>query len=194
MITKRQMLELIQNRLAGGDPVVDVRKQYPLSIISRVLNFIFADVVANNDIAASDMSIDYSFEVQQDAKGYYVSLYPQPIAGTLGIYNVSDGKNTFHIQDKQMARAIQTMRGENKYGAIFFGKEIRFNTQPTDDVVVTMVPNIYQMADDDILISAQIGELSETRIFQTCFQLLKSPEYQDELNNNNIDSQNPRQR
>jgi hypothetical protein len=193
MITKRQFIELLQNRLAGGDAVTDVRKQFPLPVISRVLNFVFADVVVNNDIAASDMAIEYEFDVQFDSFGYYVEVYPQPIAGSQSIYTIEDDKTSYNIQDKNLAKAIKTLRGSNKNGAIYFAHKIRFNQQPTGKVRVTQVPNLYQMKDDDILISAESGDTMESKIFQTCMQLLTSPQYQDELNNNNIDAQNARQ-
>lgn len=192
MITKRQFIELLQNRLAGGDAVNDVRKQFPLPVISRVLNFVFADIAVNNDIAASDMSIEYEFDVQLDSNGYYINLYPQPIAGSQSIYTVEDDKTTYRIQDKNMAKAIKELRGSNKYGAIYFNNKIRFNQQPTGKIRLTQVPNLYQMKDDDILISAESGDTMESKIFQICMQLLTSPQYQDELNNNNIDAQNAR--
>lgn len=192
MITKRQFIELLQNRLAGGDAVNDVRKQFPLSVISRVLNFVFADVAVNNDLAASDMAIEYEFDVQSDSNGYYIDLYPQPIAGSQSIYSIEDDKNSYNIQDKNMAKAIKILRGSNKYGAIYFSNKLRFNQQPTGKIRVTQVPNLYQMKDDDILISAESGDTMESKIFQMCMQLLTSPQYQDELNNNNIDAQNAR--
>jgi hypothetical protein len=55
-----------------------------------------------------------------------------------------------------------------------------------------MVPNVYQMADDDVLIipSNESGR-GETALFQACMQLLSTQQYQDDLNNDSIDGQNP---
>ena len=59
MITKRQAIELIQHRLSGGDTPEDVRKLYPRSIISRVLNLALADAVTRDTYLANEMAMNY---------------------------------------------------------------------------------------------------------------------------------------
>lgn len=191
MITKRQMIDLIQNRLSGGDTPLDVRKMYPRSVISRVLNFAFADEISRDPYSFSDMSPNYTFTPVTDTNGYYVTLNPLPISGTLSIYTVTDGAGNDYIpQSKAEANAMKTLRSNNNQAAILFGDKLRFNKKPSGDVVVNYIPNIYQMADDDILIvPANEDGRGETKVFAMCLQVLQSPQYQDELNNNNIDAQ-----
>lgn len=195
MITKRQAIELIQHRLTGGDVPEDLRRLYPRSIISRVLNLALADIVSRDPFEASDMAVPYTFTPVSDSNGYYVILSPQPIAGSMAIFSVEDqstGDNGYIVQTKAEATAINILRGGNKSAAILFKDKLRFNRKPEGDVTVTMVPNVYQMEDDDVLIvpSDETGK-GEAMLFQMCLQMLANQGIQDDLNNDAIDFQNP---
>lgn len=194
MITKRQAIELIQHRLTGGDTPEDLRRLYPRSVISRVINMALADIVSANPYDASDMAVPYVFTPATDANGYYVTLSPQPVAGSLAIFTVTDegtGSNEYIIQTKAEANAMKVLRGANSSAAILYNNKLRFNKRPEGDVTVVMVPNVYQMADDDVLIipSNETGR-GEVMLFQMCLQLLASQQYQDDLNNDSVDGQN----
>jgi hypothetical protein len=193
MITKRQAIELIQHRLTGGDTPEDLRRLYPRSIISRILNLALADVVSRDPYEASDMAVPYVFTPATDANGYYVTLSPQPIAGTMAIFSVEDessGFNSYSVQTKAESTALNVLRGGNNSAAILFKDKLRFNKKPEGSVTVTMVPNVYQMADDDVLIipSDETGA-GEMMLFQMCMQVLATQGFQDDLNNDSIDAQ-----
>lgn len=193
MITKRQAIELIQHRLTGGDTPEDLRRLYPRSVISRVINMALADIVSANPYDASDMAVPYVFTPATDANGYYVTLSPQPVAGSLAIFTVTDegtGNNEYIIQTKAEANAMKVLRGANSSAAILYNNKLRFNKRPEGDVTVVMVPNFYQMADDDVLIipSNEMGR-GEGYLFQVCMQLLASQQFQDDLNNDSVDAQ-----
>ena len=193
MITKRQAIELIQHRLTGGDTPEDLRRLYPRSVISRVMNMALADIVSANPYDASDMSVPYTFTPASDANGYYVTLNPQPVAGSLAIFTVTDegtGSNEYIIQTKAEANAMKVLRGANSSAAILYNNKLRFNKRPEGDVTVVMVPNVYQMDDDDVLIIPYgEGNRGEVMLFQACMQLLSTQQYQDDLNNDSIDAQ-----
>lgn len=194
MITKRQAIELIQHRLTGGDTPEDLRRLYPRSIISRVLNLALADIVSRDPYEASDMAVPYTFTPATDANGYYVTLLPQPIAGTMAIFSVEDessGFNSYSVQTKAESNALNILRGGNKSAAVLFRDKLRFNKRPEGNVIVVMVPNVYQMEDDDVLIipSDETGK-GEMMLFQMCLQVLATQAFQDDLNNDAIDAQN----
>ena len=193
MITKRQAIELIQHRLTGGDTPEDLRRLYPRSVISRVINMALADIVSANPYDASDMAVPYVFTPATDANGYYVTLSPQSVAGSLAIFTVTDegtGSNEYIIQTKAEANAMKVLRGANNSAAVLYNNKLRFNKRPEGDVTVVMVPNFYQMADDDVLIipSNEMGR-GEGYLFQVCMQLLASQQFQDDLNNDSVDAQ-----
>lgn len=193
MITKRQAIELIQHRLSGGDTPEDLRKLYPRSIISRVLNLALADAVTRDTYLANEMAMNYTFTPQIDTNGSYITLNPRPISGTLSIYTIEDestNDNSYIIQTKVEAQALSVLRGGNKNAAILFNDKIRFNRKPVGDVTVSMIPNVYQMGEDDALIVPN----AEMALFTMCLQVLSSPQFQDELNNSVQDApQQPRQ-
>jgi hypothetical protein len=193
MITKRQVIELIQHRLTGGDTPEDLRRLYPRSIISRVVNLALSDIVSRDPYSASDMAVPYTFTPATDAQGYYVTLSPQPIVGTMAIFTVEDessGFNAYSVQTKAESTALNVLRGGNNSAAILFKDKLRFNKKPTGDVTVTMVPNVYQMEDDDVLIipSDETGK-GEMMLFQMCMQVLATQGFQDDMNNDSIDAQ-----
>jgi hypothetical protein len=193
MITKRQAIELIQHKMTGGDTPEDLRRLYPRSIISRVLNLALADIVSRDPYEASDMAVPYTFTPATDSNGYYVLLNPQPIAGTMAIFTVEDessGFNAYSVQTKAESTALNVLRGGNNSAAILFKDKLRFNKKPTGDVTVTMVPNVYQMEDDDVLIipADETGK-GEAILFQACVQLLMTQQFQDDINNDAIDVQ-----
>lgn len=192
MITKRQAIDLLQHRLTGGDTPEDLRRIYPRPVISRVLNFALADLVSRDPYDASDMSVSYVFTPESDSHGYFVKLKPQPVAGSLAIFEVTDesaSDSEYIVQTKSESVAVSILRN-NKRAAIFIKDKIRFNKKPQGNVTVTMVPNVYQMEDDDILVipSNETGK-GEMMLFQMCLQVLSSQQFQDDLNNNNIDVQ-----
>jgi hypothetical protein len=194
MITKRQAIELIQHRLTGGDTPEDLRRLYPRSVISRVINLALADIVSANPYDASDMAVPYVFTPATDASGYYVTLSPQPVAGSLAIFTVTDegtGSNEYIVQTKAEANAMKVLRGANSSAAILYNNKLRFNKRPEGDVTVVMVPNVYQMADDDVLIIpySETGR-GEVMLLQACMQILTTQQFQDDLNNDSVDGQN----
>jgi hypothetical protein len=191
MITKRQAIELIQHRLTGGDTPEDLRRLYPRSVISRVLNFAIADVVSKDPYSASDMAFPYTFTPGSDSRGYYITMSPRPIAGTMAIYTVEDdGSNQYIVQTQAEANAMKILRGSNRLAAIMFNDKIRFNSKPEGDVTVVMVPNVYEMGDDDIIVvQADETGKGEMMLFQMCLQALSTQAFQDDLNNDSIDAQ-----
>jgi hypothetical protein len=139
------------------------------------------------------MAVPYVFTPATDANGYYVTLSPQPIAGTMAIFSVEDessGLNAYSVQTKAESNALNVLRGGNNSAAILFKDKLRFNKKPEGNVTVTMVPNVYQMDDDDVLIipSDETGK-GEMMLFQMCMQVLSTQGFQDDLNNDSIDAQ-----
>ena len=136
MITKRNFIDLLRNRLSGGTSPQDMDKMYPYGVVSKIVNLGMADVVRSNPSVSFDMAIEYEYEVKSDSNGYYIDLTPQPIIGVDSIYMITDeGGNSYDSQDKVTASALKIMRGNNnKDAAIYFRNKIRFNRKPVGPV------------------------------------------------------------
>jgi hypothetical protein len=111
----------------------------------------------------------------------------------MAIFTVEDessGFNSYSVQTKAESNALNVLRGGNNSAAILFKDKLRFNKKPEGNVTVTMVPNVYQMEDDDVLIipSDETGA-GEMMLFQMCMQVLATQGFQDDLNNDSIDAQ-----
>lgn len=190
MIRKRNFIDLLINRLSGGDAPKDVRRMFAPGVVSKVVNLGLSDIVRTGRVAAQKMALRYSFTAAEDDDGFYVTLDPMPIASTLSIFMVKDSASYYNIQDSVTAYTYTVLRGDNKKGAELEGNKLRFNVEPQGTVKVTMVPNVYEMDDDGVLLPfVDEMDLGEQDFFVRCLEILRTPNYQDDLNNNSIDQQ-----
>lgn len=158
MITKRQFLEVVCDRLSGGPAFADTKDNYPLPLIARFVDMAIPQILNADPYSLSEMSIPRTFTPASDDNGHYVTMNPAPAAGIIAITEIYDEKGDFYIQDKSTSAAFKILRGSNKNGAVLFANKLRLNRTPEGSVSVTYVPLISQMSDNDQIILAD-GEL-----------------------------------
>lgn len=189
MITKRQLLELIQARLNGGETPRDRRRVFPIAEISRIVNFGLSDCVTKggrgSDATVSELQLEYDFTPTSDSVGWYVTVTPKPISGGISIYSVEDDEKTYTCCDKSMYRSIDAMGQDTSSLAVYSVGKIRFNEKPKGNVTVSLIPNVYEMQDDDIIIYAADSEGGAMAFFNMCLQVISGEMPIDEKNNNN---------
>lgn len=157
MITKRQFLEVIRDRLSGGPAFADEKDNYPLGLVARFVDMALSTILYNDPLALSQMSIPKEFTAVLGDNGYSVTLDPPPAAGIIAVSYASDDKGDYYVQDKQTAQAFKTVRASNKNAAILFGNALHLNRTPEGQVSVTYVPLVSKMADNDQIIIADGG-------------------------------------
>jgi len=154
MITKRQIIETIQNRLASGDVTDDLRGKYPYQVIAYVLNLAYTDAVYNNPNAKKDLSVRYSASVVCAHGQYSAKLPVLPLLGSDGItYVESDKCEWYPIRMGSTENRIMSMikPQTDKVTCYIRGNKIYFNEKPTDVVYLDIIPNVAEMSDDDII-------------------------------------------
>jgi len=78
-MTKRVLIELIQNRLAGGDAPSDVQGKYPKQVIERLIALVYADIATQSKKKVRNMALSYSATVVSSNSTYYVVLPVKPL-------------------------------------------------------------------------------------------------------------------
>ena len=154
MITKRQLIETIQNRLASGDVTEDIKGKYPYQVIAYVLNLAYTDAVFGNPNAKKDLSVRYSSEVTCSHGQYSVKLPVLPLLGSEGVTYVEGSDCTWYpirmgSTENRMMNLIKPQT--NLITCYLRGKKIYFNQKPTDTVSFDIVPNVAEMDDEDII-------------------------------------------
>ncbi len=154
MITKRQIIETIQNRLASGDVTDDLRGKYPYQVIAYVLNLAYTDAVYNNPNAKKDLSVRYSANVSCNHGEYSAKLPVLPLLGSEGITYV-EGSNCvwYPIRVGSTENRIMNMikPQTDKITCYIRSNKIYFNEKPTDVVYLDIIPNVAEMDDDDVI-------------------------------------------
>lgn len=153
-MVKQEFIELIQDRLAGGDVPMDVRGKYHPRVIEEwVANAIKFLIHSNrNNFSAPDISSlvqPYSVSVSEVAGVYEGTLSPMPMGGLETIYTVIDSNGVMVPLVKPGAQAeIMSFLKKCSCRARVEGNKIRFEENPGESVTVNMIPSIEDMDDD----------------------------------------------
>ncbi len=192
MITKRQLIETIQNRLASGDVTDDLRGKYPYQVIAYVLNLAYTDAVFGNPNAKKDLSVRYTATVACNHGQYSAKLPVLPLLGSEGITYVEGSDCTWYpirmgTTENRMMNIIKPQT--NLVTCYMRGHKLYFNTKPTDTINLDIVPNVADMDDDDIIsIPGQEANIYNM-VIQMIMQTNTKPE---EVYNNGVpDSDKP---
>lgn len=186
MITKRQLIETIQNRLASGDVTEDIKGKYPYQVIAYVLNLAYTDAVFGNPNAKKDLSVRYSSEVTCQHGQYSVKLPVLPLLGSEGITYVEGSDCTWYpirmgSTENRMMNLIKPQT--NLITCYLRGKKIYFNQKPTETVFFDIVPNVADMDDDDIISIPGQESAIYNMVIQMIMQTNTKPE---EVYNNGV--------
>ena len=154
MITKRQLIETIQNRLASGDVTDDLRGKYPYQVIAYVLNLAYTDAVFSNPNGKKDLAVRYETSVSCKNGQYSAKLPVLPLLGSEGVlYVEGEGCVWYPIRmgstENRMMALIKPQT--DKVTCYIMGSKIMFNRQPTEKIYMDIIPNVSQMDDDDII-------------------------------------------
>ena len=194
MITKRQMVELIQNRLAGGDVTEDIKGKYPYQVIAYLVGLVYTDIVYSNPQAKKDASVPYDLERQGTAPKFYVDLPATPLMGSESLTYVSGTDGCWYPArmgsiENHIMNILKPQT--NLVTSYLQGRKLYFNGTPTTTITVEMIPNPNSMSDDDYLSAPG----KEAAIFQMVVQMIQQAGLKpEEVYNNNVpDSDKPTQ-
>jgi hypothetical protein len=184
MITKRRFIELVQDRLAGGDATMDVQGKYAYTVIEEAINMVFSDIVSKDRYLAKEMAITYDQLVVCNK----TLLSARPILGMKGIVWIEDS-NGVNIPSAQGFEENKIMdyimpqvgrKATNITGSYLFFKGVTTSNIQSVEIIITMIPNIKDLDEDDNL----IVEDKFTQMYDLVRQIVEPNKPQDILDNN----------
>jgi hypothetical protein len=189
MITKRNLIETLQNRLIGGDCPDDLKGMYHPQILEQVISGVLADFYVNNPQALRYMGAPRVVQPVQVGSKWRAKSPVPPLSGSrslLWVYGCDEDDWYVVIQGEVGYHTMKVLKPSRcRVGVYYENGYLHFTEKPSDSVTVIMVPNVSEMGDDeDILVTGE-----DAAFFDTCFKFLRSMEAQrgEILNNTRED-------
>jgi hypothetical protein len=191
-MTKRQLIELIQERLAAGDVPNDILGRYKYNTIAALLDIVFQEASnADNDLTQS-MATPYVVSVTC-ANGKYTSVLPvSPIAGNRSVKYATDDccNNYFARQTEDQNLFLKTIKKMDKPEFYVRGKQVNWTSQPlSDNITFYIIPSFLDSSEDDeVVMPSAVGP-----IFSRVVDLIRSTDTRsEEVINNTVEDNTPR--
>ena len=194
MITKRVLLELIQNRLAGGDAPSDLQGKYPKPVISRLVSMVYADLASQNKKMVRNMALPYECTVMTANGQYYIVLPVSPINGLAGIVWVSKGQKYFPVsQGIEEANIMSYLLPMIKCSVDrIVGNKMYFSANPNETTIdLQILPDFNALSDNDNV----CVEGMQSQMFSMVLQMMRDQASTiEEIYNNRVaDTDKPTQ-
>jgi hypothetical protein len=191
-MTKRQLIELIQERLASGDAPNDILGRYKYNTIAALLDIVFQEAATADNELTQNMATPYTVSVTC-ANGKYTSVLPvSPIAGNKSVKYATDDccNNYFARQTEDQNLFLRTIKRMGKPEFYVRGKQVNWTSQPlSDNITFYIIPSFLDSAEDDeVVMPSTVGP-----IFARVIELIRSTDTRsEEVINNTVEDNNPR--
>ena len=191
-MTKRQLIELIQERLASGDVPNDILGRYKYNTIAALLDIVFQEAsTADNDLT-QNMAIPYTVGVTCTYGKYTSTLPVSPIAGNKSVKYATDDccNNYFARQSEDQNLFLSTIKKMGKPEFYVRGKQVNWTSQPlSDNITFYIIPSFLDSGEDDsVVMPTAIGP-----IFARIIDLIKATDVRpEEVINNTVEDNTPR--
>lgn len=191
-MTKRQLIELIQERLASGDVPNDILGSYKYNTIAALLDIVFQEASTIDNELTQNMAIPYTVPVTC-AYGKYISTLPvSPIAGNKSVKYATDDccNNYFARQTEDQNIFLSTIKNMAKAEFYVRGKQVNWTSQPaSENITFYIIPSFLDSSEDDeVVMPTAIGA-----IFARIVELIRSTDTRSqEVINNAVEDNTPR--
>jgi hypothetical protein len=191
-MTKRQLIELIQERLASGDVPNDILGRYKYNTIAALLDIVFQEAANADNELTQNMATPYVVGVTC-ANGNYTSVLPvSPIAGNKSIkYATDDCCNTYFArQTEDQNIFLRTIKKMSKAEFYVRGKQVNWTSEPlSQNITFYIIPSFLDSAEDDeVVMPSAVGP-----IFARVVELIKATDVRpEEVINNTVQDNVPR--
>lgn len=177
-MTKRIFIELVQDRLSGGDATMDVQGKFSYAAIEQTTNIVLSDIVSKDRGLVEQFAVSNSYTVNSNK----VLLNPKPIVGTKGIVfvnseygmiPVSQGLGESSIMSIIMPQMVKSVKS-------LVGSYLFFTGIPDGTVVeVILVPDFAAMDEDSNFIVEDNFEVLLRKVMEI-MQPLSTEEIKDD--------------
>lgn len=176
MITKRNLIETLQNRLVGGDCPDDVKGMYPVQILEQIVQGVFSDLLAKSPMMMKQLGVAYTVtpSLNSSTNKYQATLQVKPLQGSQSIlfaYGCDENDWYTIIQGRYNNYVMGILKpGRCRIGTYYEDGNLVFTDKPYATVTAYLVPNIEDMGEDEQLILPG----NESIFFDACFRMIKS--------------------
>lgn len=166
MITKRKLIELIQDRLGSTGTPADIRKRYRYQTVEELIGMVYSDVSYMSPDVVVDMAMEYPYAIS----GTTIKLSPKPV-GTHGIVWVSKDNSLLPFDFGGMENRILSTTEPGRIPGCYLrnGDALVFSKPLDGEVVVLMVPLFQDLGEADNVL--MIG--AEAKIYEMVVQLIR---------------------
>jgi hypothetical protein len=191
-MTKRQLIELIQERLASGDVPNDILGRYKYNTIAALLDIVFQEASTADNELTQNMAVPYTVSVTC-TNGKYTSVLPvSPIAGNKSVKYATDDccNNYFARQTEDQNIFLKTIKRMGKAEFYVRGKQVNWTAEPlSENITFYIIPSFLDSAEDDeVVMPTTVGP-----IFARIIELIKSTDVRpQEVINNSVEDNTPR--
>jgi len=158
-MTVEQFVDMVQERLAGGDVSNDIRKLYKRVNIKALLAMIFKQIQQNDFTAGQNAFLPYDLTVSLSGTKYISTISVKPLGGILGIKFIESDccqffPRTSMDQSVLLGRIKNTDRAAFYYnqGQILWTEKPVCNNADMTTGTAYVIPDILSMADTDELV------------------------------------------
>jgi hypothetical protein len=173
LITKRDLIVTLQNRLSGGDCPDDIKGKYHPQALERVCDMVFSELVSNDMNLAKDLAIPYTL-TPTEVNGEWQAPIPIPLAinakSIILVYGC-DPSDWYNVQDSILGHSIMTVLKpySGRVSLYPLGEVFKFTRKPNATVTAFLIPNISAMNDDDMVVLTG----KESTFFMAVFQAIR---------------------
>ena len=191
-MTKRQLIELIQERLASGDVPNDILGRYKYNTIAALLDIVFQEAAtADNDLTQS-MAIPYIVGVTCSHGNYTSTLPVSPIAGNRSVKYATDDccNNYFARQTEDQNLFLKTIKKMGKPEFYVRGRQVNWTSEPlSPNITFYIIPSFLDSEENqEVVMPSAVGP-----IFARVIELIKSTDTRsEEVINNTVEDNGPR--
>ena len=191
-MTKRQLIELIQERLASGDVPNDILGRYKYNTVAAILDIIFQEASVSDNELTTNMTTPYNVVVAC-SNGKYTSVLPvSPIAGNKSVKYATDDacNNYFARQSEDQNIFLNTIKNMARPEFYVRGKQVNWTGKPySDTITFYIIPSFLDSSEnDEVVMPTAIGP-----IFARVIELIRSTDTRpEEVINNSVEDNTPR--
>lgn len=161
MITKRVLIELLQDRLSGGEATQDIIGKYHRGAIQRALDIVFSDIVSNDRRLAVQMALPYTLNVASNK----VLLPVKPILGMSGVISIVkddvDIPTVNGVEERSLIRILNPNLRNYAYRVV---GNYMFFEGVEGEIEINIVPSISDMGEDENVVVEQFMEELYSRV------------------------------
>jgi len=191
-MTKRQLIELIQERLASGDVPNDILGRYKYNTIAALLDIVFQEAATADNDLTQNMAIPYTVGVTCEYGKYTSTLPVSPIMGNKSVKYATDDccNNYFARQTEDQNLFLKTIKKMSKPEFYVRGKQVNWTSEPlSQNITFYIIPSFLDSGEDDeVVMPSSIGP-----IFARVVDLIRSTDTRsEEVINNTVEDNTPR--